>query len=156
NDGLNTVVPYCDPEYRKNRPTLAIPENRVRKIDDHLGFHPALSSFSQLLEARRLAIVQGVGYSAPNRSHFESLAIWHTPDPRPGAETSGWLARSLDPHKAREGGRVSALHVGDAALPQALYGGPGPVLSLENLEQFRRRLGVPAASGVAEQRSALD
>src|SRR5262249_35706401 len=76
NDGLNTVVPYRDDEYRKRRPTIQIPAADVRKIDDHVALHPAIDSFSRLLEQQRLAIVQSVGYPNPNRSHFESMAIW--------------------------------------------------------------------------------
>src|SRR3954454_15210697 len=78
NDGLNTVVPYRDDAYRKHRPKLAIPAGEVRKVDDRVGLHPMLGPFSKLLEQGRLAIVQGVGYPNPNRSHFDSMAIWHT------------------------------------------------------------------------------
>src|SRR5208283_766133 len=42
NDGLNTVVPYRDDEYRKRRPRLAIPAADVKKIDDRVGLHPML------------------------------------------------------------------------------------------------------------------
>src|SRR6516165_10558397 len=78
NDGLNTVVPYRDDEYRKHRPKLAIPAGDVKKIDDRVGLHPLLEPFSKLLEQDRLAIVQSVGYPNPNRSHFESMTIWQT------------------------------------------------------------------------------
>src|SRR5262249_12095398 len=44
----------------------------------------------------------------------------------------------------------------ERSLPQALYGGQRYVPSLANLEQFRRRLGVPEPVGAAEQRTALD
>src|SRR5689334_20132084 len=60
NDGLNTVIPYADEAYRKNRFTLAIPKEQVLKIDDGTGFHPSLRGFAKLLEQRRLSIVQGV------------------------------------------------------------------------------------------------
>src|SRR4051794_5451557 len=73
NDGLNTVVPYRDDAYRKHRPKLAIPADEVRKVDDRVGLHPMLGPFSMLLEQGRLAIVQGVGYPNPSRSHFESM-----------------------------------------------------------------------------------
>src|SRR5689334_10386350 len=77
NDGLNTVVPYSDDHYRKHRPQLQVPKNQVRRIDDRMGLHPALTGLEQLLQKGRLAIVQSVGYPNPNRSHFESMAIWH-------------------------------------------------------------------------------
>src|SRR6516225_786210 len=61
NDGLNTVVPYKDDDYRKARPRLQLAEKAVLKIDDHVGFHPALRGFARLLESRQLAVVQSVG-----------------------------------------------------------------------------------------------
>src|SRR5919109_5053448 len=42
NDGLNTVVPFRDPEYVKLRPRLHLPEKDLHKIDGHVGLHPAL------------------------------------------------------------------------------------------------------------------
>jgi uncharacterized protein (DUF1501 family) len=78
NDGLNTVVPYRDGEYRGRRPRMAIPSAEVKKVDDRVGLHPSLDEFAKLLEQQRQAIVQGVGYPNPNRSHFESMSIWHT------------------------------------------------------------------------------
>src|SRR5262245_42151667 len=65
NDGLNTVIPYKNEDYRKLRPKLAIPEADVLKVNDDLGFHPAMKSAAELLEQGRLAIVQGVGYPQP-------------------------------------------------------------------------------------------
>ncbi len=95
NDGLNTVVPYRDDAYRKHRPTLRIEARDVRKIDDRVGLHPALGGLTKLLEDGRLAIVQGVGYPNPNRSHFESMAIWHTARLDPKPETPGWLTGAM-------------------------------------------------------------
>src|SRR6266852_6697508 len=96
NDGLNTVAPYADDDYVKLRPTLHVRANAVVKIDDRVGFHPALASFGTLLEAKQLAVVQSVGYPNPNRSHFESMAIWNTARRDAQRDTPGWLARSLD------------------------------------------------------------
>ncbi len=157
NDGLNTVVPYKDPLYKKHRSrvNLAAAEG-LRKIDDQIAFHPSLGGFAKLLEKRQLAIVQSVGYPNPNRSHFESMAIWHTGRLKPGAETPGWLARYLDHGKMNPGGDSPALHISDNLLPEALFGSQRHVPSLVSLEQFRRRLGVPETSGAAQQRAALD
>jgi uncharacterized protein (DUF1501 family) len=155
NDGLNTVVPFKDDDYRKHRRLLQIAAGNVRKVDGRVGFHPALAGFEKLLQDGRLALVQSVGYPNPNRSHFESMAIWHTGKLKPAAQSGGWLARALDAGKA-PGGDASALHVGATVLPQALTGGGRQVPSLTDLEQFRRRLGVPEAAGARGQRAALD
>src|SRR5262245_50994873 len=82
NDGLNTVIPYADDLYLKYRPTLRFTKEQVLRVDDHVGLHPALAGFNQLLQNGQLAVVQGVGYPNPDRSHFESMDIWHSADPR--------------------------------------------------------------------------
>jgi uncharacterized protein (DUF1501 family) len=156
NDGLNTVVPYRDEEYRRHRPKLQVGADSVLKIDDRVGLHPALTGFSKLLEGRQLAVVQGVGYPNPNRSHFESMATWHTARLNADPDTPGWLVRSLESWPRTSGRDAPALHIGGELLPQALTGGDQQVPSLTRLEQFRWRLGVPEAAGAREQRAALD
>src|SRR5262245_32051034 len=71
NDGLNTVIPYGDDLYHKARPTLRFTKDQVVKVKDDIGLHPALTQLGKLLEDGKLAIVQGVGYPNPDRSHFE-------------------------------------------------------------------------------------
>ncbi len=156
NDGLNTVVPHGDDIYQKSRPKLRLKASDLKRIDDHVGLHPALEGFAKLLEDGRLAIVQSVGYPNPNRSHFESMAVWHTARLDAGKETPGWLARAIDGVSATPGGDAPALHIAEDALPQALSGGRLQVPSLARVEQFRRRLGVPESSSPAEQRDVLD
>jgi uncharacterized protein (DUF1501 family) len=156
NDGLNTVAPYADDDYRKHRPRLHLNARAVARIDDHIGFHPALSAFANLLTSRQLAVIQSVGYPNPNRSHFESMAIWHTAQTTPRRDTSGWLARELDAAPPAPGGDVPALHISGELLPQALVGSQRQVPSLTSLEQFRRRLGIPDGAGAREQQTALD
>ncbi len=156
NDGLNTVVPHADDIYQRSRPRLALKAKALHAIDDHVGLHPSLDSLAPLLEDGRLAIVQSVGYPNPNRSHFESTAIWQTAHLEPALESSGWLARSLDAAPTIDGNDAPAMHIGDEALPQALRGGRQHVPSLSRIEEFRRRLGPPNSIGADEQRTALD
>jgi uncharacterized protein (DUF1501 family) len=156
NDGLNTVVPQGDDVYQRSRPKLALGAKDLRPIDGHVSFHPALEGFARLRDDGKLAIVQSVGYPNPNRSHFESGAIWQTGRVDPtGRQRAGWLARAMDETIRPEGGDVPAFHVGNEETPQALRGGQRPVSSMSNLEEFRRRLGVSAADGEAGQRAAL-
>jgi len=156
NDGLNTVVPYRDDKYRKARPKLAIPAGDVKKIDDRVGLHPMLEPFSKLLEQQRLAIVQSVGYPNPNRSHFDSMAIWHTAKTKVDKAAPGWLARALDRRTAPEGD-AAALHVHDAfLLPGALAGGRQVVPSIARLEQFHRRVGMTDGESAKGQIKTLD
>jgi uncharacterized protein (DUF1501 family) len=120
NDGLNTVIPFGDDLYYKNRPTLAIEKNDVLRIDDHLGLNPALRPLSDLLEIGRLAVLQGIGYPNPNRSHFESMDVWQSADPRRTLR-NGWLGRSLSLLNVQQG-RIPAFHVAQDQLPLAMKG----------------------------------
>src|ERR1700678_3667103 len=70
NDGLNTVVPFGDEAYARNRKTLHLAKDRLIKVSDGIGLHPAMAAAGKLLESGRLGIVPGVGYPNPNRSHF--------------------------------------------------------------------------------------
>jgi len=139
NDGLNTVVPYGDDGYGRNRIALRIPTEQVLKIDDHLGFHPQMQGFSKLLQDGRMAVVQGVGYPNPDRSHFRSMDIWHTARPEVDDKRDGWLGRSIDSDAREAGQDVPALHLGPNPLPLALVSQQTAVPSVESLESFRLR-----------------
>lgn len=121
NDGLNTVIPYGDDLYHKARPKLRYAKGEVLKIDDHLGLHPSLQPLKELYDEGEVAVVQGVGYPNPNRSHFESMDIWQSGNPG-GRPSDGWLGRSLGLIETREG-RMPAIHVAKNVLPLALRGG---------------------------------
>ena len=95
NDGLNTIVPWSDDGYHRVRPTIRIGEQDVLRIDDRIGLTPALSGLMQLYKEGHLAIVQGVGYPNPDRSHFRATEIWETAAPQKYVST-GWLGRYLD------------------------------------------------------------
>src|SRR6516162_6000432 len=58
NDGLNTVVPFKDPEYAKLRPTLRLPVAQLKKVNDEIGLHPSLDGLAGLLDEQALCIVQ--------------------------------------------------------------------------------------------------
>jgi uncharacterized protein (DUF1501 family) len=93
NDGLNTVIPYADDLYHKARPTLRQTESDVIRLDDHVGLHSAMRGFRPMWEQGQLAVVQGVGYPNPQRSHFEAMDIWQSADPEGRPRTAGWAGR---------------------------------------------------------------
>jgi len=95
NDGLNTVIPWADAAYRSLRPTLGIPDDQILKLTDNLGFHPSLSALSELYKKGQVAVIQGVGYPNPNRSHFKSMDIWQSADPENRLK-HGWVGRAFD------------------------------------------------------------
>src|SRR5215472_16581303 len=94
NDGLNTVIPFKDPEYAKLRPTLRQPEAQIKKINDQLGLHPSLTGLAELLQDNALCVVQGVGYPNPDQSHFRSMDIWQSASLEKNL-TEGWVGKAL-------------------------------------------------------------
>jgi uncharacterized protein (DUF1501 family) len=140
NDGVNTVVPYADEGYAKHRRLLRLPKNQLIKVNDHIGLHPQMAGAGKLLESGRLAIVQGVGYPNPNRSHFESMAIWQSArfdlKDRDGL---GWLGRGLDEAPVA-GGMPSAVFVSGGQMPAALQGRRAIASGLTRPEDFVLRL----------------
>ena len=131
NDGLNTVIPHADDVYHKSRPTLRVEPAKVLKLDDRVGFHPALKELHRLWEAGELAVVQGVGYPNPNRSHFRSMEIWQTGTVEP-APPAGWLGRLGDAHP-----RLELCHVGPGSLPLAVQGKKVAAQSLGSIAEYR-------------------
>lgn len=137
NDGLNTVAPFKESAYRKARPTLAVQANDALKIDNSYGFHPAARGLSNLLESNRLAIIQGVGYANPNRSHFESMDIWHTCQRKTTFRNDGWLGRFLDNTRTDDVLDIPAIHLGHEKQPLALSSQNIRVPSVTSLDRFR-------------------
>lgn len=144
NDGLNTVIPYGDPVYYRARTSIAIPEARVLRLGKWtgLGLHPQLGGLKDLYERGMLAVVHGVGYPNPNRSHFKSMDIWHTADTT--ATGDGWLGRYFDSEccgfGAGEGGQAKGSPPGIAlgrTAPLAMQGRAVQPVSFESEELFK-------------------
>jgi uncharacterized protein (DUF1501 family) len=137
NDGLNTVIPYTDPHYRKLRPNIAIARDAVVQLDERSGLHPALAPLLPLWNEKQLAIVQAVGYPQPNRSHFRSIEIWDTGSDADEYLDTGWLARTL-PHTA-----VTRDFTADAVVigrnPQPMMGNDMRTLVFDDVEGFAKK-----------------
>jgi len=123
NDGINTVVPFRDEGYTKHRRALRLPESELLKVSDEFALQPRLRSISQLFEEGRLSIAHGVGYPNPNRSHFESMKIWHVGGDQPEllSTGNGWLGDAFGSAPVTTG-KPQAIHVGEDSLPLALVG----------------------------------
>ncbi|HEY7068221.1 MAG TPA: DUF1501 domain-containing protein [Chloroflexota bacterium] len=135
NDGLNTVVPYRDPLYRQLRPQLGLPEGEVLPLDESLALHPALAPLKARFDAGQLAVVRGVGYPNPDRSHFRSMDVWQTAEPAAYA-TSGWLGRYLASCQCGQGSEAGGVVVGQS-LPRAFWTESVFVPTLTSLEGYR-------------------
>ena len=134
NDGLNTVVPYSNPRYFDNRPNVRIPEEQVLPINGEIGFNPNMREMKDLYDQGKVAIIQGIGYPTPNRSHFRSMDIWHTCEPEKIAD-EGWLGRAIrdiDPNKDNV---LTGVNFG-RGVPRALVAPGVPVASVGNLETY--------------------
>lgn len=148
NDPLNTVVPYGNPLYYDQRPTVRIPEEQVLPIDHHYGFHPSLAALKPFWDQGQMAIVNGIGYPKPDYSHFRSMDIWYTAQPDTMA-TDGWLGklvRDLDP---RAENVLTAVNFG-RGLPRALSLAGVPVASVAALDSY----GLLTSLASASQRQA--
>jgi uncharacterized protein (DUF1501 family) len=154
NDGLNTVIPHADDLYHKARPTLRFTKDQVVKVTDQIGLHPALRSLDRLLQDGQVAIVQGVGYPNPDRSHFESMDIWQSADPK-RRTGNGWIGRSASLLQDRAG-NVPIMQVGANRLPLALQGTSGGVVSINNRMPYRLVLGGSTAAERKAQRKLIE
>ena len=134
NDFLNTVVPFTNPLYRDNRPNVGISEQDVLPINDCLGFHPAMAPMKRIWDQGKMAIVLGVGYPNPNRSHFRSMDIWHTCEPDK-IGTEGWLGRTIQALDPNTENVLTGVNFG-RGLPRALIKDGVPVASVGSLETY--------------------
>lgn len=96
NDGLNTVIPFNNPDYYRLRPTLAVPASQALPLTPNLGLHPACAPLHTLYAANQLSVIQGVGFATGQRSHFRALETWESALPGPESTGTGWLGRYLD------------------------------------------------------------
>jgi uncharacterized protein (DUF1501 family) len=156
NDGINTVVPYSDEGYAANRRQLRLPADDLIKLTGDVGLHPRLKSASELVEDGRLAIVEGVGYPNPNRSHFESIAIWQSASlDEEQHDGPGWLGQAVSRVTAPRPHGPDTIYVGTGELPMALHGrrcNSATIATADDLELKLTELesGRPASSEAPE------
>lgn len=96
NDGLNTVVPYRNDVYYRERPTIAIRTEKVLTLNDEIGLHPAMLPLKALYDDGLVTVINNVGYPNPDRSHFRSMDIWQTASDSDQYVNTGWVGRYLD------------------------------------------------------------
>lgn len=121
NDGLNTVIPYRNDIYYKVRPELGIGSQKMLKLNDELGIHPALKGLKSLYDDGTLGVLNSVGYPNPDRSHFRSMDIWQTASGSDKVLSTGWIGRYLDAQCDGCGHTTQAIEVDDT-LSLALKG----------------------------------
>ena len=144
NDVLNTLIPYSDDAYYQARPELGIAAKQVLKLDDRIGLNPSCTALKALYDDGQLAIVNGVGYPNPDRSHFRSMEIWETASDSDKYERYGWIGRYFDNAcKGTPDAAMAGLRVG-RQMPQAFGNASSIGISLQRPEQYRW---LPSADG---------
>lgn len=150
-DALNTVIPYNDPRYADYRPVLKVDPADVLPINGEVGFHPSMRPIKDLYDQGKVAVIQGIGYPNPNRSHFRSMDIWHTAEPDKML-TEGWLGkaiRELDPNRENV---LTGVNFG-RGLPRALAAPGVSVASVGELTSYGVLTGI---DGEDQRMEALD
>lgn len=136
NDGLNTLVPFADDAYYRARPRLAIPRGQVIRLNDELGLHPRMTAFKELYDRGAAAIIQGVGYPNPSRSHFKSMEIWQSADPDGRTLRVGWIGRYFDSKCPSCEVPFAGVNVGPT-MPLAMRSEGGRAVTLESPDAFQ-------------------
>ncbi len=136
NDGLSTVIPMDNDDYRRARPHLAITE-KLLPLGNSLALHPAMKGMKELYDAGEMGVILGVGYPNPNRSHFRSTAIWETGEPTKIGKR-GWLGRYFDAQCAGQAPPPPDAGISIGPLsPLALSGKIFQPVSFQTPEQFQ-------------------
>tara|TARA_Y100000588_G_scaffold72738_2_gene75142 strand:- start:2132 stop:3259 length:1128 start_codon:yes stop_codon:yes gene_type:complete len=151
NDYMNTVIPHENPLYYDNRTTVGIPQEDMLPIDGGLALNPALSDIKGLYDEGKVALINGIGYPNPNRSHFRSMDIWHTCEPEK-VGTEGWLGRAIRDLDPKAENVLTGVNFG-RGLPRAMALTGVPVASVAVLETYGVLTGI---SGEEERSQALD
>jgi uncharacterized protein (DUF1501 family) len=138
NDGFNTVVPYADPAYYTLRPKLAIARDDVVQLTDRIGLHPSLRALQPAFAQRSLAVLLGVGYPAPNLSHFRSIEIWDTASASDRYLADGWLTRTFAAAATPARFAADGVVIGSNDMGP-LAGRGARALALANTERFLQR-----------------
>jgi uncharacterized protein (DUF1501 family) len=139
NDGLNTVIPYADSLYYSSRPEISYKAETVLPLDAELALNPSMKGIKNLWDQNKVAIIRGVGYPNPDRSHFSSMAKWQTASPAKNINT-GWLGRWID---SQAEDSMLAISLG-SVLPPLFAGAKrsGSVLPLGGLVIPKGTIGV--------------
>jgi len=151
NDCLNTIIPYEDGLYYDFRPNVNIPQEQVLPLEDGLGLTPHAAPIKRLWDEGHVAVINGIGYPSPNRSHFRSMDVWHTAEPdKIGSE--GWLGRAIRDIDPKAENVLTGVNFG-RGLPRALSARGVPVASVGDLETYGL---FPDLQDDAQRKYALD
>ena len=136
NDSHNTVIDLNQlSAYQALRPNLGLSKNERSKLDNRFALHHSLADFITPWAQGELALVHGLGYPQPNKSHFRSIEIWDMASTANEHGSSGWLANILadiskNPIDALTFGRNSTV----------FSGGTSTHVQLNNLSSYFKNI----------------
>ncbi|MGB5209331.1 MAG: DUF1501 domain-containing protein [Gammaproteobacteria bacterium] len=137
-DGLNSVVPYADPDYAPSRPRIALPPagdpGGVIDLDGFYGLHPSLAPLKPLYDAGRLALVHATGVPHQSRSHFDAQALVEGAVVSKVDLAEGWIGRHLATSLALTNSSFRAVSI-SGNVPFSLTGAIEPI-AIEGIEEF--------------------
>lgn len=152
NDGLNTLVPFSDSRYYQLRPTIALARKNIIEINDDFGLHNGLLDLMPTWESSELAIIHGLGYPKPNRSHFKSIALWETGGDGGNQHFDGWATHDIEHAYAME--QVDAHGIVLGGGMGVFSNASGNWLSMSTADQYTG-IEAPRLSGMTQQNSAM-
>ena len=131
-DSLSLLAPVGDPDYRRLRPRLALPDSGLVFTEDPgLRWHPEAAAFRTLHLEGKLTVLPTVGYTDADQSHFTSRHYWEVGATNPGLRT-GWMGRYLD-RAGRADNPLQGLSLdGELAPPLATRKAPVAALGIRN------------------------
>lgn len=143
NDYLNTIVPYETGLYYDYRPNMGLKDDSIIPIDNKIAFNSNIDLFKKTFDDKNLAVMMGIGYPEPNRSHFRSMDIWHTAKPFESSSI-GWLGKTVKNIDPKGLNPITAVNFGKG-LPRALACPGVSVASVGALESYGLFTGVSGA-----------
>jgi uncharacterized protein (DUF1501 family) len=147
-DSLSVLFPHGDPEYRRLRPKLALPDSGlVFPEDTRLRWHPSAAAFHTLHAEGKLSVLPAVGYTNADQSHFTSRHYWEVGDTDPRLQT-GWLGRYLD-HVGSADNPLQGVSL-DGDLSPSLATAKKPVAALSGAGDYS--FWAPGVWGQVEER----
>ncbi|MBX2883581.1 MAG: DUF1501 domain-containing protein [Granulosicoccus sp.] len=154
NDGLNTLVPFGNDHYYRLRPSLGLKRKNLINLDDSTALNSALKALQPFWEKGQMAWIQGLGYPKPNRSHFQSIALWETAsDGQSRRRRHGWMTHAVEHRMPRP---IFDPHGISLAANLSLFASDtGRWLSVRNAKQLRDDA-LPEIPGSASQHPSLN
>lgn len=131
-DGLSAVVPHGEPDYLRQRPTIAIPTNALLAADSLFGLHPAMAPLLPYWNDGTFGAVHAVGQPTASRSHFNAIEEMERAAPASSIRT-GWIDRALGQRQMTD--VFSAIQVG-RGLPTKAFSGPQSELTIGSIAEF--------------------